>query len=325
MRQKLHIILGVPGIGLVIGLCMIAQPQTVKRPLTFEHERDVDTSQWHYLPQWEGSLLVGYEDFESSAPRIFAMDRDGKREEIRYELPGSAWIYVYNVGAGADGSIVVAGGALSSDSRSASFITWISPDRKRQVAIRIWPYIAMRATVAADGTIWAAGSLNDEENTRVVADNVIRRFDVSGKMLSSLAVQARSRDGRADAAQSSYLVASRDRVGWFTNGCEYLEFSLDGVLRDRFDGPAGLDWHGLDGVGLSDDNNLAIGRNPGGKFFEVLALDRTARQWVPVSLPEPMTRVWNGLLGFDGRALVTQYGNGRFRRFKPSGAQAINR
>jgi len=324
MNHKPHMLWGVPGVGLLIGLCLMAQPQTVKHPLAFEHERDVDTSQWHFVPQWQGSLLVGYEDFESSAPRIFALDRDGKREEILYELPGSPWIYVYSVGAGADGSMVVAGNALSSDSRAANFVTWISPDRKRQVVIRVWPYIAMRATVAADGTIWAVGSLNDEENTRVVAYNVVRRFDLSGKTLSSLAVSARGMDAGADATQASHLVTSRDRVGWFTSGCEYLEFSLDGVLRDRFDGPTGLDWRGLDGVGLSDDNDLVIGRNPGGKFFEVLALDRTARQWAPVSLPEPMTRVWNGLLGFDGKTLVTHYADGRLRRFKPSGAAAAN-
>src|ERR1039458_1340375 len=120
MHCKLNTVLGVPGIGLVIGLCLMAQSQTVKHPLAFEHERDVDTSQWTFVPQWQGSLLVGTRDLQAGQPLLYAVDRDGMREEIRYEMPGSSWIYIYDVGAGADGSIVVAGSALSSDSRSAT-------------------------------------------------------------------------------------------------------------------------------------------------------------------------------------------------------------
>jgi hypothetical protein len=58
-------------------------------------------------------------------------------------------------------------------------------------------------------------------------------------MLSSMEVpDAKARAAAGNEADSpSRLVSSNDRVGWMTNGSEYIEFSLDGTILQRFDGP----------------------------------------------------------------------------------------
>ena len=170
-------------------------------------------------------------------------------------------------------------------------------------------------TVAGDGIIWAVGWAKNEDGPRlVVADNVVRRFDSSGKMLASFVAHGRTRNADPDATAASYLMASRDRVGWLTNGCEYIEFSLDGTELGRFDGPAGLKIGQIEGAALSDENDLVVGKFGGGGF-DILALDRRARAWVSVTLPKETIRGWSSVLGFDGTTLVATPRSGQLRRF----------
>ena len=130
---------------------------------------------------------------------------DGNREDISFSIAGASQINLYSISGGPDGAIAVSGSALSADARGASFIALISSDRKKQTIIRVWPYAVQRVAIAADGVIWTAGFLKDEANTRDVAYNIIRRYDSSGKMLSSAHVPARSQWGSArEAAAGSY-------------------------------------------------------------------------------------------------------------------------
>ncbi len=316
MRERRRLISSLRMAGLWAGLCWVtAQPMFAQRRLAFEHERDIDTAAWTYFPRWQGSQLVGFQDKQARAMLLFAVDREGRREEIPFAIEDASWIYVDGVGAGADGAIVLAGGYQRPGSRHNSFVAWIAPDRKRRTVIEAWPYVPNEVTVAADGTIWTAGHLMDETKIGIATPNVIRRFDTAGKMLGSVTVRARGRETGKDATLTSHLMASRDRVGWFTNGCEYIEFSLDGAELNRFDGPAGLagDWRG--GIGLSADNDLVVGRY-GDETLRLWSFDRQARAWVPASLPEDMAR-GNAILGFDGTTLVTETARkGRLRRFK---------
>ena len=128
---------------------------------------------------------------------------------------------------------------------------------------------------------------------------MLRRFDDSGNLLSSVNLRVGSRGG------ITYLRASRDRVGWVTEKNEYLEFSLDGAERGRYEGPPGLydgppgdDQYQITGVALSDASEgiatrISVKQRQGLQDkSEILFLDRNARKWIPVALSNgPQRRV----------------------------------
>jgi hypothetical protein len=291
----------------------MARPLLAQVP-AFEHERDMYVSSGNHLPTWSGRLLLRFEDNLTSAPLVDAVDRDLNHDAISFEIPGATLINIRGLGGGSDGSILVGGNAFSKDSRRSGFIAWISPDRKRRTLIQTEPFRPEAVVLATDGTIWAAGHIFDGVEGWHNTYNVIQRYDGAGKMLSSMQVpQARAAANVGNEADmSSRLVVSKDRVGWMTNGCEYIEFSLDGAILQRFDGPPETEGYLVHGVALSEGNDLILARAGGA----VLAFDRTASSWVPVSIPgrKPGEDVW--VLGFDGTTLVVDRDRGILGRFK---------
>jgi hypothetical protein len=206
---------------------------------------------------------------------------------------------------------VVTGEANSSDSRLATFIAWISPDRKEQTIIRVWPYVPWSTAISADGVIWGVGYVLDDAN-RSATDNVIRRYDRSGAMIESIGTQAKANPvyTGSDVTMGSYLMASRSAVGWVTNGGQYIEYALNGKELARFDAPAVL----MTGVGpqtcgaaLGDGGETLICTDRGGtgseaRVWQALALDRKTRTW-SAAFPEQAGEF--SLAGFDGDEPVT--------------------
>ena len=191
-------------------------------------------------PRWAGKYLVEVQDIESKTPLFNLTDAAGYKERVTFQLPDTAYITALQYNVGADGSIAVAGGALNGKSGGAKFIAWISPDRKRQTVIQAYPLVPEAVAIASDGAIWTAGTLFDDEKRAAIAYDVIRRYGPSGNLLSSVPVPGlRPGRGAARAAGYSQLQASGDRVGWFTGGDQYVEFSLDGKEIGRFEGPPG--------------------------------------------------------------------------------------
>jgi hypothetical protein len=300
------------GIALLAGCGLLGQATGGSAKRTFIHERDVDTAYvWHSFPRWNGGLLVGYENNDSKGPLIYTIDRDLKRDETLFTLQDGARITLYNIAAAPNGEIAIVGGALTSDTRAATFLARISPDRQRQVVTRTWPYRPAVVTIAQDGTVWTVGNLQNEEGTRDIHGHFMRRFDPSGKMLGSANVQVNEFHSTDDV---TFLCASLDRVGWFT-GREYIEYSLDGSELARFDGPSGAAESDVTGVVLSEGNEVVAGRFGGGKS-EFVVLDRETRSWTPVSLAKEHAPAWARVLGFDGTTLVTTSINGKLSRFK---------
>jgi hypothetical protein len=287
----------------------------------FAHERDMYVPAWTAFPTWNGKLLLQLLDNKSSSPLIEAIERDGRREDIAFDVPGSSGVFIYAFGAGADGSIVVSGGALSSDSRGIHFITWVAADRGRRALIRTEPFTARALAVAPDGTVWAVGRTFDFDKLTDIERNVLVRYDTSGRVLSQAVVKnAKSWANKpGDAAEGSFLLASNDRVGWFTNGCQYIEFGLDGSEVGRYDGPDGMVWLQNGGYALSPDDELVVGRRVGANS-DLLVLDRAARRWVIVGLADQGAEPWTRVLGFDGNALVTAGPPGTLRRWVRTGA-----
>ncbi len=278
------------------------------------HDRDVETAfVWEEPPQWDGERLLGYVNNHTNGPVIYAIDRDGRRDEMLFTFQDAGRINLYGIAGSRDGEVAVIGSAFTADSRGTSFFARISPDRKRQIVTRVWPYCPGAVTLAADGTLWTIGLLKDDENTRVLERYVLRRFDRSGKLITSTTLSVKGREQ----VPMSHLRASLDRVGWFTLSNEYLEFSLDGSEVGRYDGPDGATERDITGIALGDRDDIVIGWFGKGKA-QFVTLDRETRAWKPLQLPkEKYATTWARPLGFDGTTLVTTSTNGTLRRFKP--------
>jgi hypothetical protein len=294
-----------------LGLSALLFAQNVSQPaensIVFQRGGEFYTGYMGHkiLPRWAGKYYVEVQDIESKAPLFNLTDSAGHNERVVFQLPDTPYIYALGYNVGTDGSIAVIGNAPEGKNSDAEFIAWISPDRKRQTVVQAYPFVPEAVAVAADGTIWS-----------VISGNVIRRYDTSGKLLSSLAVvglRCPPPDTPGDASRNSRLEASQDRVGWFTSADQYLEFSLDGKEIGRFEGPPGWGSPAIDPnlthwyhqFALSADNQPVIsGRTRDGRTLRIVAFDRNAQVWKPVSLPgENADRVI--LLGFDGTELVT--------------------
>jgi len=311
MRRKLTVL---------TGLTVFAMAQTgvvshsPSGPIghSFVHDRDVNGSfpSGVNSPRWNGRVLLGYDtgqqsgNYYSEVPRIYSVDKSGNREEFTLAIPGVKTMSIRALAGGADGTIAVTGVAYSTDAKATIYLARISPDRKSQVVTRIFPYAPEEIAIAGDGTIWAAGYLKNDADDKTLAHNLFRCFDTSGKQVSSFQVNTRRpMRGLLDAVESSWMVASSDRIGWFANSNEYLEFSLGGNEIRRFDGPAELtgDFGQIRGAGLSADSEVAVGvqMKDGLKVF---TLDRSTRTWSAVLLEQRNSR---GIAGFDGTTLIT--------------------
>jgi hypothetical protein len=227
---------------------------------------------------------------------------------VALDIAASAFTTVWDVAAGADGSMASVGSALSGDSRKGTFIVWISPDRSRQVVTRVWPYAPHVVVLGSDGTIWTVGEVVND-SYQLVYPNVLRHYAPSGQLLAStIIMRARPNKGGAfSVSGASTLMASNDRVGWLTLACQYLEFSLDGVELGRYNCPSGAGRISeLGGVALSQSNDLVVGAKQAAPLAP-LELDRATGGWKPVQVLQDSGNT-NEVLGFDGLTLITRAG-----------------
>jgi hypothetical protein len=298
---------------LPLGALFVEAQGTSPRVKGFKHDRDVETAfVWGSPPRWEGNGLIGYVQNHTSAPVVFTIDREGRRDETLLRFPDVSLMNLVDISASRGGEIAVIGSAYTSDGRSTAFVGRVSADRQHQTVTRVWPYCPMAVTFAADGTIWTIGHLKDDENTTIRAYSVLRRFDASGRMLGSTNVSLAERTTQG----LSHLRSSTDRVGWLTHGLEYIEFSLDGNEIARYDRPEGASDRNITGLAISDENEVVIGRF-GHENTGLLVLDRSSRTWNALSVPKEQVPSWVDVKGFDGKMLVTTTRNGTIRRFTP--------
>jgi hypothetical protein len=261
-----------------------------------------------HLPRWTGGRLAGCDQCQSGAPILWTVDGQGNRDDTSLQVPQADRVGVRDVASGRDGALAAVGWAISADSRLASFVAWISPDRARQVLTEVGAYAPYAVTVAPDGTIWTIGATLDSGMRRQVDPNVLRHYSPSGQLLATTAISGtrRSDGGVANVAQSSTLMASDDRIGWFTLACEYVEFSFSAVELGRYTCPNGMsNAFKAGGVALSSANDLLIGGREVGPLSP-LELNRATKTWSPVAVSGgPGNSL--GLLGFDGLTLVTHH------------------
>jgi hypothetical protein len=303
-------------VSLLLAICALSgQTPAHRRALVHESEDWIPGPPLDHVPEWNGSLLVGCDQCQSWGPILFTVDRQGRRDEVVFELPGSGFVNVDGMSSGPDGALAVVGYALSDDSRIARFIAWISPDRKRQIVTRVGPFRPYKVTVAPDGTIWTVGPVKAGDTTDDLYPNVLRHYEPSGRLLATATVKARPFLASAEVAAGSNLLASSDRIGWLTYGCEYIEFSFSAMEMGRYNCPLGaVNSFDVDGIGLSAEDDVVVGGRPKPPFAP-LELNRITRTWDPVPVPADAARSWHRVIGFDGLSLVTLSGGDKLRRF----------
>jgi hypothetical protein len=231
---------------------------------------------------WSGNSLLEVEGEQSAAPVLRIYDQTGTQvQRVTVQIPGAAQLSILNnlFARSADGYLAVSGGAYGDD-RGTCFLAVISPDGANQTVVSTYPYVPLALTFAADGTIWTAGFEKDDAgNDKGPGDGyfVIRRFDKTGKVLGG-AVPRTVFPGRLAPVMGSYLVASKNRVGWFSPlAKQYREFSLDGTEMATY--PVSVSSHDLAGVALCDDNNVWVSVKSAPTSSVLASLDRAHGTW----------------------------------------------
>ena len=260
-----------------------------------------------FVPIYSGYGLIGVRSNRTSNPTIWASSSAGI-EDIEFTIPGAGQLIIWSVAASKDRTITIAGTAVGGNSQGSGFIGVIPPDRTKKLIVRTAPYFPYAITLAPDGVIWTVG-WDEEEGKRVF--NVLKRFDPSGRLLSSrhMTVKPMPMGLDPDVSYASKLLSSRDRVGWLTGASQYLEFSFDGSEIGRFEGPpwrsekpVGSVLHVLIYLALSDSNEVAVAGV--GPISSLWRLNRDSRKWIPVNVSGEEISQTAWLLGFDGDELM---------------------
>lgn len=278
------------------------QTRAINLPFTFGNTTP--------LGNWSGGAIITVENSRSSAPIVRAFDREGhKIAEFTLSIPGASLIKIHSgqFVRGFDGSFAIAGHAYTTDSRGASFVAWVSADGKYQSVIRMSPYLVYSIAMAADGTIWTVGGIETKQTSDY---DLVRRFDRSGKLLSSIIPQSSLNvmDTKrfVDPASNSYLASSATNVAWYSEAAQiYILFGLDGaeIARITTVTPDGnMLVHGL---ALCDDGRAFIGAQihgtPSGEATKTGVLSINAGGLLSFTSFGQAT-----LYGCDGSSLVAQ-------------------
>jgi len=255
---------------------------------------------------WSSGTLLELEDRFSSAPIFRTWDRAGKLvSEITFRFPGAYHINIYSnsFARGADGSLAIIGSADTNDAGEILFLAWVSSEGHETI-VHLSDFFPHATTIAADGTIWVAGANGSAQGGQV--QNLIRRYDKTGTLLGSFVPWSTPHKSLPPPVRS-VLVSSKDRVGWYSPiSHEYVEFSLDGTVMNRFTTPS-TQSDAIFGAALCDDDTVfAATSRPfnDGKpaSWGILALARNSGQWSLISMNEAQAQ--GRLFGCDGTSLA---------------------
>jgi hypothetical protein len=264
-----------------------------------------------FYPTWTSQGLFGAE-FEltpSDAPVLWRIGKDGNRENIVFSFAGGRRITILGVACAMDGRLAVIGFSYDADGRPVHFLSFIAKDHITKTITRLSPYVPSALTVAPDGVVWTAGWVQGSEGD-VKQPNVLKRFDPSGKLLSTSPLQVRGIAGqsRGDVTAWSILRTSKDRVAWLTVANQYLEFGLDGSELSRLNGPPGRMDRDMTSASfvLSAANDALVSFTTeaadGSSTVKIWSLDRAKNAWSSIGGEKPPSQLH--LFGFDGDAVI---------------------
>jgi hypothetical protein len=280
----------------------VADKETTNIPVVFHPET---------FAVWSGGALVILEDRFSSNPLIHIVDREGN-EVSRFLLTiphgGGFIVGDWKVARGWDGVVAVAG-SMDFPEQHGSFLAIVSPDGSNQKFVRLAPYVPDSVTVAGDGTIWVVGSYV-ERNVPVDRDqDLIRRYDKSGTLLDSFVTWG-SMETANDPARGSILMATKDRVGWYSKHAHtYMEFSLDQTVITRVKSWASSVEDPLDWPALCQDGSVFVAEQAQSTHetqWGIFSLDRQTGKWNFIPSKERIASY-----GCEGSRLATTSDFGR--------------
>lgn len=253
---------------------------------------------WSHMrvPKWSHGALINVQYQDTNNPLIW-IDDGNTQHAVPFSITGALSMLVYDYDRGTDGTLWLSGSATDSDGRTAGFVAWISADHINSLVIRTGQYRPLRIAAAPDGTLWSVGS---ESMTKTPSPDaaVIRRFDKSGRTVSSLIQQS-------TIAHVAYLEpilnsvrASSDRIAWYCVGFDdhttgrYVEISLDGKLLTDISIhlPSNSLRYQITGFALSDEGDAFLSANTRGagqsasltSHLGAYVLDRSAGAWKPL-------------------------------------------
>lgn len=209
------------------------------------------------VPKFQNGLVLA---LEVDRPRVLAFDRNGKtRLDTVLEIPGAVQIRAHDLAAAPDGTIAVAAGANDAG-RLVGVICWMNAGGGIARVVRIANFGVARVAFAPDGHLWAAGRAYDERFDSLPEYDMLREYDSQG-VLVRIALPVTKFSIRSFASMS-YLMASRDRIGFFSaEAGRYAEVSPTGELLGSWplEAPAGFR---VTGAALTGSNDLFLSVNP---------------------------------------------------------------
>lgn len=204
--------------------------------------------------------------------------------------------------------LAIAGTAYSDDSRTGTFVAWVSPNQQEQTIIRTSPFFPRAVTIASDGTIWVAG---DEMKPRTekpdYSQHIIRRYDKTGKLLGSFLSWAgfETHSPSFPATVYSVLFPLAAGIGWYSpRSNTYVELSLDGAVARRLKTPQHAKTDVIQATACDDGTIFAttsISSASDQVTWGIFALNREKNDWTLKS----QSGKWGLLFGCDGNRLAT--------------------
>lgn len=301
----------------------LAEPQVQPQPGPQAPEEEIPftlVARRMRTPKWSHGSLIAVLHHDTLDPQIWLIEPLRQRT-AQFTVPGARRIRIadWDRGGGGDSTLGLAGAAEYADGRAAGFIAWISLDDPTAppTIVETARYVPAKVAVAPDGTIWTSGAKAPPVSA---AENVIRHFDRSGKLLGSFLPQAAIGDPTTLAGVQTALRVSRDRVAWCSardKDIRLVEISLNGgVLTDTIVSPpsGGQPIRYITGFAIQDEdagggvfvsgtwwtNETARAKEGSGERYGVFAVDRARRTWKALPVGDPFA----GVYGVEGDRLV---------------------
>lgn len=240
---------------------------------------------------WSGGGLVVVEGRSLPTPIVYLISKDGDIvSRFNFTIPKfyTNLVYDFCVARGPDGTILLAGSAVTEDGDHTAFLATVGPDGTKKTLVRLSPFSPQAATIAADGTIWVVGAVHPKLGEKADTEQyLLRRYDSKGDLLNSFVKWSdmTTRDHGFTPAQGSQLLASKDRIAWYLPAVSsYMEFSLDGRIMTRMKSWPRAGEHRFDSPVLCDDGSVFVreevpGHDPKPARYGILALDRDTQTW----------------------------------------------
>ena len=274
------------------------------------------SSAWHYgFDKWTKGTYLRIDRSQLSEPSFYLFDKQGRQiATFSFAIPNADRIEVHDFDVAPDHSVVLCGDSFSRDGKPAYFVARVSPTVQQTKILRTTPYWPFLVSVAPDNSIWTIGPQEifdtDGHSSRTDSQaNVLRHFNPDGNLIASFQPKWKF---RLLQTVSGFLVAKRDRIGWYapSNGPgEYMEVNpTTGEMkvysnRDIADGPGSH--HKISGFALTDSGDVFIARDSReAKTRTLLRLNRTENKWEPVKMPGTNEGPSPMLKGSDGDLLI---------------------